>query len=107
MAKQNAKDRVRRLANRQSGRIAWRQLRELGSADAAIHRWVKQSYLHRTLPGVYTVGHDAPSVEGDLAAAVLYAGPGAMLSHETAAWWWRLIDKPPATIEVTTPRRCR
>jgi hypothetical protein len=32
----------------------------------------------------WNVGHRAPSVEADLWAAVLYAGPGAMLSHATA-----------------------
>jgi very-short-patch-repair endonuclease len=107
MAYQMGKDRVRRLASRQFGRVAWRQLRELGVAKAMISDWVKQGYLHPKLPGVYAVGHDAPSVEGDLAAAILYAGPGAMLSHATAAWWLGLIDRPPSRIHVSTPRKCR
>lgn len=76
-------------------------------ADAVIHVWVKQGYLHLTLPSVYAVGHDAPSMEGDLAAALLYAGPGAMLSHATAAWWFGLIEHPPPRIHVSTPRKCR
>ncbi|HUE25837.1 MAG TPA: hypothetical protein VMP89_03615, partial [Solirubrobacteraceae bacterium] len=107
MRKQNAKVRVARLASRQWGRIAWAQLRSLDVADAVINRWVKQGYLHRRLTGVYAVGHCAPSVEADLAEAVLYAGPGAMLSHATAAWWWGLIENRPSTINVSTPRRCR
>jgi very-short-patch-repair endonuclease len=56
---------------------------------------------------VYAVGHTAPSVEGDLATALLFAGPGAILSHATAAWCWGLIDKAPQAIHVSTPRRCR
>ncbi len=107
MAKQNAKDRVGQLASRQRGRIAWRQLRQLGVADAAINAMVKSGYLLPSLPHVYAVGHAAPSIEADLAAALLYAGPGAALSHATALWWWGLIDKQPHTIEITTPRRCR
>lgn len=107
MAKRNAKDRVRRLASRQCGRVAHWQLRQLGVADAVIHRWMQQGYLHRKLPGVYAVGHDAPSVEADLAAAVLYAGPNAMLSHGTAAWWFGLIERAPGSIHVSTPRRCK
>ena len=63
--------------------------------------------LHRVLPRVYAVGHRAQSVEADLTAAVLYAGPGAMLSHATALWWRGLIDRRPTTIEVSTPRRCQ
>jgi hypothetical protein len=51
---------------------------------------------------VYAVGHLAPSYEADLTAAVLYAGPGAMLSHEAAAWWWSLTDRRPLVIDVST-----
>jgi hypothetical protein len=36
---------------------------------------------------------------------VLYAGPGAMLSHGTAAWWRDLIDFPVYPRHVSTPRR--
>lgn len=38
-------------------------------------------------------------------AAVLYAGPGAMLSHTTAAWWHGLLHERPRVIDVSTPRR--
>lgn len=79
----------------------------LGIDGRAIRRWIRGGYLHRVLPGVYAVGHRAPSVEADLTAALLYAGPGAMLSHATAAWWWELLGARPTTIEVSTPRRCR
>src|SRR5436305_12737750 len=107
MDNRRAKVRVGAAAGRQRGRIAWYQLAALGVDRKTINRWVKQGYLHRVLPHVYAVGHDAPSVEGDLAAAVLYAGPGAMLSHATAVWWWGLIEKQPHTIHVSTPRKCR
>jgi hypothetical protein len=107
MRTQNAKVRVGGLASRQSGRIARWQLERLDVANAVIDRWIRDEYLRRVLPHVYAVGHDAPSHEADLAAAVLYAGPGAMLSHGTAAWWWGLIENAPSTANVTTPRRCR
>ncbi len=107
MRTENAKVPVGTLASRQSGRVARWQLERLGVDSAVISRWVRDGYLHRKLPGVYAVGHDAPSVDADLAAALLYAGPGAMLSHGTAAWWYGLIDNRPATVHVSTPRRCR
>ena len=98
---------VRRLADRQFGRVARRQLHWLGISNGQIGRWVKSGYTPRVLPGVYAVGHAAPSVAGDLAAALLYAGPGAMLSHASAAWWHGLLKARPITIDLTTPRRCQ
>ncbi len=98
---------VRRVADRQFGRVSRRQLDRLGISNGQIGRWVAAGYLHRVLPGVYAVGHAAPSIAGDLAAALLYAGPGAALSHATAAWWHDLLGARPFTIDVTTPRRCR
>lgn len=81
----------------------------LGVSDDAIAGWVKAGYLHRRLPGVYAVGHTAPSVAGNLCAALLWAGPGAMLSHSTGVWWRGLSDREPPAIELATPRqlRCR
>ncbi len=70
-------------------------------------RWVERGQLHPDLPGVYAVGHTAPSFEAELTSALLYAGPGATLSHHTAAWWLGLSGRHPHTIEVTTPRRRR
>jgi hypothetical protein len=101
----NAK--LRRLAERQAGRVAWWQLRAIGVANQTIVRSAESGYLCQVLPRVYAVGHRAPSVEADLWAAVLYAGPGAMLSHATALWWRGLIDNRPWPIQVATPRRCR
>ena len=87
--------------------MAWWQLMAVGIDDVMVVRWAASGYLHQVHPRVYAVGHLAPSVEGDLWAAVLYAGPGAMLSHATALWWHDLLDKQPWPLQVTTPRRCR
>jgi hypothetical protein len=107
MASQNAKERVARLAARRFGRVSWGQLKWLDIPDSTIQRWTTTGYLHRVLPGVYAVGHRGRTIEADLAAAVLYAGPGAMLSHATAAWWVGLADSKPYMTDVSTPRRCR
>jgi hypothetical protein len=108
MVNQNAKDRVGRRAGSQFGRIHWRQLTGLCVDKHTIHRWVADGYLHPDdLPGVYAVGHRAPSVEGDLSAAILYAGEGAMLSHGTALWWYGILDHKPFAIDVSTPGRVK
>jgi predicted transcriptional regulator of viral defense system len=106
MTYQTAKERVARLAAGQFGRVSWCQLRWLNIPSSTIQVWLKTGYLHRVLPGVYAVGHNARTTESDLMAAVLYAGPGAMLSHGTAAWWVGLADSRPYMIDVSTPRRC-
>jgi Protein of unknown function (DUF559) len=98
---------VRRLAEPQWGRISWAQLKALGVDDKTIGRAVASGLLLQVHPRVYAVGHRAPSVEADLWAAVLYAGPGAMLSHATALWWRGLLDKRPWPLQMSTPRRCR
>jgi hypothetical protein len=75
----------------------------MGVGSAVIAEWVKTGYLHWELPGVFAVGHRAPSAEGDLSAAVLYAGEGAMLSHVTALWWYGVLDHKSFTVHVSTP----
>jgi hypothetical protein len=104
---QNARVRAQRVANRQAGRINRAQLTYLEIGRGRIEGWVEEGYLIPTLPGVFAIGHAAPSGLGELFAALLYAGPGAMLSHMTAAWWRELIDYPPRVVHVRTPRRCK
>jgi very-short-patch-repair endonuclease len=94
------------LASRQHGRVARRQLALVDVYDELTRRWVASGYLIRRLPGVYAVGHVAPSVEAVLTEALLYAGPDAALTGAVGAWWLGLRDHEPATIEVATPRRC-
>jgi hypothetical protein len=91
------------LAERQWGVVAWWQLREAGLGKATIPRWVEAGRLHRIYPGVYAVGHRKLRDEGSLAAALLYAGRGAALSHETAAWWLRITRTRPTQLAVSAP----
>ena len=107
MSTENRKARVGALAESQFGRIARWQLTALRITSSSVAMWIDQGYLHRVLPRVYAVGHRAPGIEADVAAALLYAGPGAALSHTTAAWWLGLIDQHPKVIHVSTPRQCR
>ena len=93
------------MAARQANRITADQMQRLGVSRTTIGRWSNSGYLHPRLPGVYAAGSTARTVESDLWEAVLYAGPGAMVSHATAAKWLDMIDRWPAVIHVTTPRR--
>jgi hypothetical protein len=101
----NAKLHVGRISARHQGRITNAQLRAIGVSRTTVGAWIQAGYLHRRLPEVFAVGHAARTVESDLWEAILYAGPGAALSHGTAAWWCGLIDFPVRPVHVRTPRR--
>ncbi|MDQ6806141.1 MAG: DUF559 domain-containing protein [Actinomycetota bacterium] len=91
------------VAAAQWGVIHVGQLRDCGVSSSSVSRWARDGRLHERYPGVYAVGHPALPVEGELTAALLAAGPGAVLSHATAAWWWGLIEERPRVIEVSVP----
>lgn len=91
------------MAARQAGSVARYQLRWLGFRRGTIESWVASGYLLAVFPGVYRVGHAAPSIEAELWAAVLYARRGAALSHGTGAHWRGLINYAPHDIHVSTP----
>jgi very-short-patch-repair endonuclease len=81
------------------------QLRALGLCPSAVRERVAAGKLHRVHRGVYSVGHSVLSVEGRWMAAVLACGPGAVLSHRSAAALWGLRPSARARIDVTAPRR--
>ncbi len=63
--------------------------------------------MHRVHHGVYAVGHAVLTVRGRWMAAVLAGGPGAVLSHASAAALWELRGSSAALIDVTTRRTGR
>jgi predicted transcriptional regulator of viral defense system len=64
---------------------------------------VRSGVLLRVYPGVYRVGHRAPSREARYLAAVLACGPGAVLSGRAAGHLHRLLKHAPPPPEVTSP----
>lgn len=81
--------------------VARGQLLDLGFSDEYIehqlrtHRWQR---LHR---GVYATFSGPLSFMVRLWAALLRAGPGAVASHQTAAYLDGLVDHPPEIIHLT------
>jgi hypothetical protein len=101
-------ERARLLAGQQHGLIAWRQLLALQIPTRTVKAWAASDRLVRVLPRVYSLDHSRATVERDLFAAILYAGPRAVLSHDTAAWWYGLIDhRTSDLIHVSTPRHVK
>jgi very-short-patch-repair endonuclease len=96
---------IARIATGQYGLVALEQLRALGiSADVAYQRAVA-GRLHRVHEGVYAVGHSLLTPEGRWMAAVLACGPGAVLSHRSAAALWGIGEFGHGRVDVTAPNR--
>jgi hypothetical protein len=96
---------VWRLAARQHGVVARWQLVRLGASDAWIKHRVANGRLHPVTFGVYAVGRPSLTRPGWLMAAVLRAGLGAFLSHESAAELWGIRPTRPGPVEVSTTAR--
>jgi very-short-patch-repair endonuclease len=93
------------LAAKQYGVVSHRQLEALGYSIAAIQRAVSAGRLHHVGRGVFAVGHPAVPPHGLALGAVLGAGEGAVLSHESAAWLWGLLPSFARPPHVTLPQR--
>jgi Transcriptional regulator, AbiEi antitoxin/Protein of unknown function (DUF559) len=77
-------ERVGRLAAHQAGLISRAQAHGLGLNRVAIDRRVRAGRWTAVHPGVYRLAGSAPSWVGDIWAAVLAAGSGATITHQTA-----------------------
>ena len=99
--------RIAELAEGQHGFVAARQLLALGVRWGAIEYWVRTGRLHVWYRGVYAVGHRAVKREGRWMAAVLAVGPGAVLSHRSAAMLWGIRPSARSAIDVTVDRKVR
>jgi very-short-patch-repair endonuclease len=95
--------RIAALVGRQHGVIASRQLVALGMHRRAVGHRVAAGRLHRVHQGVYAVGHTVLSTHGYWMAAVLACGPGAALSHASAAALWGIRPTAAERTEVTVP----
>jgi len=100
---------LRILVGHQNGVVSRSQALRNGLSEGMIKFRVSSGRWQQLHLGVYATFSGGPGRGSQLWAAVLSAGPGAMLSHETAAELQRLTDKPAAMIHVTIPvqRRIR
>ncbi|MEJ7784344.1 MAG: type IV toxin-antitoxin system AbiEi family antitoxin domain-containing protein [Solirubrobacteraceae bacterium] len=105
------------MATRGHGVVTRAALLDAGVSASSIARSVRAGRLLVVHPGVYRVGHRAPSAAAVYLAAVLACGDRALLSGQAAGWWLGLVDGEAPVPEVTAPterrvrgvrvRRCR
>jgi predicted transcriptional regulator of viral defense system len=91
------------LAGRQWGVVSLAQLRALGIGSRAVQLRAQNGRLRRVHRGVYAVGGATLPRQGRWLAAVMACGPGAVLSHVSAAVHWNLLNYEPPRPEVTAP----
>ncbi len=98
---------LREIIAEQAGVVSRRQVLRAGVSRNTITSKVQRGLWQQVHPGVYATFTGLVTWEVRLWAAVLYAGPGALLSHETAAGMLRLIDRTAPVIAVTIPESRR
>jgi predicted transcriptional regulator of viral defense system len=87
----------------QADAIARRQSAMASINPETMRNRVRSGRWQRLQRGVYATFSGDPARETLLWAALLRAGPGAVLSHQTAAERHGLIDEPSSIIIITVP----
>lgn len=87
----------------QIGMVSRRQLDAAGVTDKGIRVQLKARRWQRVHPGVFATFTGPLPRTAVLWAAMLYAGEGAALSHDTAAELHELTDDVERTVHVTVP----
>jgi hypothetical protein len=87
----------------QTGVVSRRQALGAGLPPSTIASKVKHGLWQTVYPGVYYIFTAEIPWEARRWAAVLYAGPGALLSHETAAEILELTNRRSPVIHVAVP----
>ncbi len=95
--------RLSKLARWQAGAISRQQLLVAGLTPQMITTRLERGRWQQLYRGVYATFNGPPSRDTWLWAAALRAGPGAVLSHHTAAELQGLVDYPAEAIFVTVP----
>ena len=102
-----AEQELARLAHHSHGVVTRGQLLAAGLTRRQIARRLEKGALLRAYPGIYRVGHRAPSHEARYLAAVWACGRGAVLSGLAAGHLLGIIATPPSMPEVTAPTERR
>jgi very-short-patch-repair endonuclease len=106
LARSEALRRAALLAGRKHGILTEEQLRGLGLSRGQVGRELASGRIRRLYRGVYLLG-PLLSQRGRELAAVLACSPSAVLSHRSAARYWKLLPYPadPAPVDVTVAGR--
>jgi hypothetical protein len=107
MSKERSHLDLLRVAGRQHGALSRAQALASGMSPSSVDRRIASGQLKVILPGIYTVLGVPSSWHQRVMAACLWAGAGAVASHQTAGALWALARIQQGSVEITTPRRLR
>jgi predicted transcriptional regulator of viral defense system len=95
------------LVHNQKGIVRRKQLIDAGQSPGSVRRRVASGKWRRVGDGVYAAFTGVSTREAELWTAVLRAGPGALLSHQTAAELHGFAKETDAKIHITVPANRR
>jgi very-short-patch-repair endonuclease/predicted transcriptional regulator of viral defense system len=95
--------RLVQLASKQFGVVSARDFAECDVSDKWLRRRIDTGEWIRLQRGVYRLGAQKPTLDEQEMAALLAAGNGAVLSHESAARRLGLDVQPCKSVQITIP----
>jgi very-short-patch-repair endonuclease len=96
---------LERVLVRQAGVITFAQALACGISADTVRRRVRAGAWRELHPCVYLVGGHRLTDEARVRAAWLWAhSAGAVVTGEAAAFWHGMLDRAPASVELTLPR---
>jgi hypothetical protein len=99
--------RIIRLAQRHGSVITLRDAEREGASDRLMGRLVDAGVFRRQFRGVYVLAGAPNDHFTQIRCALVAVRSGAVASHDSAAWLQRLIDSPPAVVDVTASNSSR
>lgn len=96
-------DRWEQLLHGQSGIVHLGQLRALGVTWSTVRAQVDAGRWVAVVHGVYATFTGPLPRSALIAAALLYGGPSALLSHRTAAEEWNMASPGDGPVHITVP----
>src|SRR4051794_16415111 len=100
-------EKIAEIARAAHGVVTRQELFDAGISRMEIRRRLQKGLLIRQYPGVYRVGHAAPSIEASFVAAVKACGEGAFLRGRAGGCLLGLVKRPPPRPEVWAPTERR
>jgi hypothetical protein len=98
---------VQAAARRQFDVVSRAQLIRLGADAGWISRQIASERWQRLFPGTYVVHTGSTTWRTRASAALLYAGPGAALSHRSAGFLLDVVPTPGPDLDISVPHQRR